>query len=355
MFSLSDALSIVIGLVSIFLLLSIIISYLLEMIASFFQLRSANLANAIQCMLDPSAPVLEGVTLVKKAWSQGLDVWDKGLPAKLEATFNQAIASQLNENAVKAFYSHPIIQTLSKPNKLPSYIQPRDFSNALFDLLSKAGTQNVTKPEEFLTNVKKGVEGLEDPLLKGTILPLIQNAEIMEQDNEKRIALARANVETWFNNTMDRASGWYKRQTTRIAIVIGLIIALLLNVDTLAMVQSLWSNTSLRQSISSVAVAYIQQGKDQNADQALGELRTLNLPLGWSGMLADNNPQTPLGPQEIPVLPGEIILKVLGLLITGLAISQGSSVWFDILQLLLNINLRNTGTKPADGETATSS
>lgn len=349
MFSLSDALSIVIGLVSIYLLLSIIISYMLELIASFFQLRSTNLANAIQCMLDPSAPVLAGVALVKKAWSEGLDVWDKGVTSKVEATVNQAVANQLNENAVKAFYSHPIIQTLSKPNKLPSYIQPRDFSNALFDLLLKAGTQDATQPEEFLTKVKKGVEGLSDPLLKGTILPLIQNAEIMEQDSEKRIALARANVETWFNNTMDRSSGWYKRQTTKIAILVGLIIAILLNVDTLAIVQSLWANTGLRQSISNVAVAYIQQGQDQNAGQALAELKTLNLPLGWSGILADNNPRTPLGPQEIPVLPGEIILKVLGLLITGLAISQGSSVWFDLLQLLLNINLRSSGAKPADG------
>ena len=345
MFSLSDALSIAIGLVSIYLLMSIIISYLLELIASFFQLRAANLANAIQCMLDPAAPKLSGVTEVKKVWSEGLDIWDKDVIAKAELTVSEAITRQLNENPVKSFYSHPIIQTLSKPDKLPSYIQPRDFSAALFDLLMKAGAPAGAPPAEFLTSVKQGVETIKDPLLKGTILPLIQNAELMEQDAEKRIALARANVEAWFNNTMDRSSEWYKAMTIRIAVLVGLVIALLLNVDTLSIVQSLWGDTSLRQSIGNVAVAYIQQGQDQNASQALGELRALNLPLGWNGVLADRNPQTPLGPQEFPVLSGEIALKVLGLLITGLAISQGSSIWFDILQLLLNVNTRNSGAK----------
>ncbi|MDR3573399.1 MAG: hypothetical protein P4L50_06050 [Anaerolineaceae bacterium] len=354
MFSLSDALSIVIGLVSIYLLFSIIVSYGLELIASLFQMRSKNLANAIQCMLDPSAPTLAGAAQVKKAWAQGLDIWDKGLADKADLNISEAVIKQLNTNPVKAFYSHPIIQTLSKPNQLPSYIQPGDFSNALFDLLTKAGTPDPTKPEEVLTSIKQGVAGIEDPLLKGTILPLIQNAEIMEQDNEKRIALARTNIETWFNNTMDRASGWYKRSTVWIAILIGLIVAILLNIDTLAIVQSLWANSSLRQSVGSAAVAYIQQNQDQNANQALAELSSLNLPLGWNGVAADRNPQTPLGPQEFPVLPGEISLKVLGLLITGLAISQGSSIWFDILQMVLNINLRSSGAKPSTDNSTTS-
>jgi hypothetical protein len=347
MFSVSDALSIAIGLVSLYLLLSILVSYLLELIASLFELRANNLANGVQAMLDPSAPKLAGAAQVKKVWSEGLDIWDKGVVAKAGLTISEAVTRQLNENPVKALYSHPIIKSLSKPKKLPSYIQPRDFCSALFDLLMLAGTTEGSKPEEFLTNVKNGIAKLDDPALKGTLLPLIQNAELAEQDAEQRIALARSNMEDWFNATMDRASGWYKRNTVRVAILVGLVIAILLNADTLAVVQGLWGDSSLRQSISSAAVAYIQQGQEQSADQALGELKAVNLPLGWNGVVADRNPQTPFNPQEFPVLPGEISLKVLGLLITGLAISHGSSIWFDILQSLLNINLRSSGAKPA--------
>jgi hypothetical protein len=71
----------------------------------------------------------------------------------------------------------------------------------------------------------------------------------------------------------------------------------------------------------------------------LGEL---DLPLGWSLQFPD--PETPEDIRDFPNTVLGWILKVLGLVITGLAISQGSSIWFDILGKL--INLRGTGGKP---------
>ena len=54
--------------------------------------------------------------------------------------------------------------------------------------------------------------------------------------------------------------------------------------------------------------------------------------------IQDALPDTATGP----------ILKLLGLLITAVAVTQGAPFWFDMLQKLVNIRL--SGKKPGDGE-----
>jgi hypothetical protein len=342
--SLSDILSVAIGLIFIFLLLSMLTSYVMELISSIFEMRSKNLVDAVQLLFDPSSNQLNGVKKLRQEWSDGKEIWDKGIVGEAETVFRENIANKLNENFLKAFYSHPIIASLTRPNKLPSYIPSKVFGVVLFDLLSKAGTVEVTKPEEFLAGIKSGIQTLNNNSLKMAILPLVENADLFEQEVEKKIAQARNNVENWFNSTMERSSGWYKRRVQWIAVVCSILIAVILNADTIGITQSLWRDTSLRQSIANAAQSYIQNGNQTKADQTLQSLNEINLPLGWNGKVADLNPQTPINSQEIPTLPSEIFLKVIGLLITGLAISQGSTIWFDLLKDIINI--RSTGSKP---------
>jgi len=342
--SLSDTLSVAIGLIFIFLLLSMLTSYVMELISALFEMRSKNLINAVQLLLEPTTDQLNGVNRLRQTWADGKEIWDKGISEAADEEFQKAIASKINENFLKAFFTHPIIASLSRPNKLPSYIPSREFGTVMLDLFAKAGTTETTKPEEFLAGVRNGVLTLQNNALRMAILPMVDNAEVLESDVEKKIANVRSSIENWFNATMERSSGWYKRRVQWIAVLVGIVIALLLNADTIGITQSLWRDASLRQSISNAAQQYIQGGNQPKADQALQTLNEMNLPLGWTGRLADLNPITPLNPQDIPALPAEIFTKVIGLLITGLAISQGSTIWFDLLQNV--INLRNSGTKP---------
>ena len=48
---------------------------------------------------------------------------------------------------------------------------------------------------------------------------------------------------------MKRASFWYKEKAQAIAFVFGFIIAILINVDTIAVAQQLWRDPTLRQSL----------------------------------------------------------------------------------------------------------
>lgn len=78
--------------------------------------------------------------------------------------------------------------------------------------------------------------------------------------------------------------------------------------------------------------------------EAQNILDELELPLGWSFQFPDQDLGTPENLRDFPDTFGGWILKILGLLITGVAISQGSSIWFDVLGRV--INLRGTGGKP---------
>ena len=81
------------------------------------------------------------------------------------------------------------------------------------------------------------------------------------------------------------------------------------------------------------------------ANEIINVSAQLGLPLGWSLKLQDQ--ETTQDPRNFPITAGGWILKGLGLLITGIAISQGSSIWFDVLGRL--VNLRGSGGKPKSG------
>jgi hypothetical protein len=122
------------------------------------------------------------------------------------------------------------------------------------------------------------------------------------------------------------------------------------------MAQTLWHDPALRQTLSNEAVAYVGQGKESNAQEALDKMSTLKFPIGWSlrsdpaspvgfWLLQDDaDPKTPVDPQKLPGTLLEFFLKLAGWIFTGFAISQGASFWFDLLGHL--VNMRQTGKKP---------
>ena len=326
--NISPILDVAIGLVFVFSLLSLIATWLQEYIATLFKLRSKHLANIIQNLLDPSTEKLAGVKELEKKWEEGIG--DK-------------VILKLKSNAVKAFYEHPIIRGLSAPKRLPSYIDPRDFGTALFDLLTKAGTEDSSARNE-LEALKAGIGKLGNETTEGALLALLKPIEAIETKTEKRIAAARHSIESWFDATADRATGWYKRSASRLAILIGIVLAVAFNADSIGLAQTLWGDTALRDSLVAASTAYVEQGEDGKASDAQEKLDELGLPIGWSLQTDDNDPNTPVDPRDFPSSAGGWVLKSLGLLLTGFAVSQGSPFWFDFLNRFTN--MRGTGKKP---------
>src|SRR5262249_55374296 len=60
---------------------------------------------------------------------------------------------------------------------------------------------------------------------------------------------ARIEVEQWFDDMMDRVSGWYKRKTQAVQVAAALALAIALDIDTVLLARVFWSDSALRSAI----------------------------------------------------------------------------------------------------------
>jgi hypothetical protein len=100
---------------------------------------------------------------------------------------------------------------------------------------------------------------------------------------------------SWFNESMDRVSGWYKKRAQMVLFVIALLGALFCNVDAIHIIQGLSSDKSLREGVIGVATEKAKRQVNANGTNAsddlgvitkqvkdtLTQLDSLSLPIGW--------------------------------------------------------------------------
>jgi hypothetical protein len=231
---------------------------------------------------------------------------------------------------------------------------------------------------DAFTNLRRGVAALSviSPEINQTLNALLANIEEYVGEKESKLAKARQNVEKWFDDSMDRVSGVYKRYSQWLALVIGFLIALALNVDSVDLTLYLWREPTVRQALAENAASFdlSQQDLEANPEEALQNFRNqfvgLSLPIGWGFTRVSTSSfyddQCQLFPREgqafgLPVIGSNLCitppnsnnqanlgLKVLGILLTALAARQGAPFWFDVLKRV--VNLRGTGANPAEKE-----
>ncbi|HLO28756.1 MAG TPA: hypothetical protein VK249_06460 [Anaerolineales bacterium] len=234
------------------------------------------------------------------------------------------------------------------------------------------------QPESALSKVRRGVAALSviSPEVHQALSTLLMNVEEYSSEKEKSLAKARGNVEKWFDDSMDRVSGVFKRYSQVMAFIIGFVVALVLNVDSINLTVYLWRDPSVRQVLAAQAsqVQLLQPGTGNNPEQAIQQINEqlgqLNLPVGWgvnlvNGVASADDSCKPFPKEKqtfgIPLLASNkclvppqadsqtnILLKLVGIFITALAAMQGAPFWFDMLKRL--VNLRGTGANPAEKE-----
>lgn len=270
---------------------------------------------------------------------------------KLRArNLNRAIAQLVRDPKVAAaLYRHPLLlgpyPLSSKPSKsawaLPSYISSRNFAYALLDVLgerSNIPTQGLTA---LVSKADSLVEGVEDPDLKRLMSLFVGDTHELAARGEDAAAILQARLEDWFDDAMRRASGWYKRRTQALTLLIGLVLAVALNADPFHVAERLWSDSNLRASVTAAAELHVAPASSPAGAAAsptamseaitnqLARIESAELPIGRtaSGKLVQRtlSPQYPLW------------LVALGWLMTALATTLGASFWFDWLQRLLKI------------------
>lgn len=314
----SEVLDIAIGLVFVYFLLSLLALTVAELIARIAALRSATLYNAIRNLLaDPT--------------KGDSDLLDK-------------------------FWEHPLIATLTRKDAghglgvgggKPSYIPANLFVLAILDTINSQTRSGVTlKSHSEVQGALQALTGREKQL--GTLfLAIIGVSGDLDQVQE--------DLEKWFDGYMERVGGWYKRKMQIINLVLGLVLAVLLNADSIAIFNALSTNPDLRAAVVDVAKEYVAANPAPiptpttpvpGEEVDLGEpverilrleqtLMNLNIPITWANA-------------EVPGDLSAWFSKFLGLLITGLLVSLGAPFWFDLLNRF--VNLRSTGKAPPTWE-----
>jgi hypothetical protein len=236
--------------------------------------------------------------------------------------------------------------------------------------------KEVPEGEDAFTSLRRGVAALSviSPEAQQTLNALFLNIEEYLTGGETKLAKARQSVEKWFDDSMDRVSGVFKRYSLAMALLIGFLVAAVLNVDSINLTLYLWREPSVREVLAQNASHFVlPQGEIQsNPAQALEDFRNqfvgLSLPVGWvindsQGVaISDANCQLFPGVNQafgIPLIgtnkcvappqsnnQTNVLLKLVGIFITALAARQGAPFWFDILKRI--VNLRATGANPAE-------
>ncbi len=184
--------------------------------------------------------------------------------------------------------------------------------------------------------------------LKRSLYILAERAEKGGGDTQEQLQRFQKEIEVWFDQSMERASGVYKRNSRGVAILLGTTIAIAANADSIHIVDRLSKDSMLRSTVN----LYAKQLVEKNAKTKLDNLTNLTkvqkdvdraldnvaLPFGWS----EPN-RLEIDAQGNLLLPA-LIAKLFGWILSGVAISMGASFWFDALNKIINI--RNSGKKP---------
>jgi hypothetical protein len=205
--------------------------------------------------------------------------------------------------------NHPLIAGLqSKIGRTPSEIPPNTFALAVFETIAPSGGQAST-----LTNVRAQVAGMKDSHMKSVALSMLDRAQ-------GDLTKAQGNLAEWFDQSMARLTGAYRRRMQVVTLLVATLITLIFGVDSLEIANTLYREPGVRAAL--VGAAQVAQTQQATFQEAVSQLQGEGFPVGW---------------RQLPTDALGWFQKIVGLLFTALAVSLGAPFWYDLLKNLSNI------------------
>jgi len=347
------------------------------------------------------------LSLICSSAREGIEAFMKSRGSMLEQGIGELLKASLkggpsakNGGLVAALYNHPLIYSLyrgeyvSGGKNLPSYIPARSFALALMDIVVRGpiNPNDVPRTLETLTstlpgraladterrlsnsfaNVPTATPGSAPPPTQASVaaaarmtssyvpaasavaaraLSVAGVAESLASSTDLSIHAKRAlvialetanndfsqaqkNIEAWYNTAMDRVSGWYKHQSQKYLFLLGLGVTIIANVDTVAVGKALYLQPSVRQALVAEASVIRNDSTYRTGQVAptsvVGTLERFDLPLGWS--TARYHDDWFKSAHNVATF---VIEPALGWLLTSLAIALGAPFWFDMLNRIM--------------------
>ena len=298
----SSALDVAIGMVFIFLAFSLVVSSVVEAIASTLKWRSSSLLQGVKDLLNDHAFTGLAMNLYNHALVNPREPGTATSGAPAQATDGKAV---------------------KMGSKRPSYINADQFAAAMIDIIGLVGNQNEMK-KAINDDPKSLVSKNKDPQLNQLLNGIVNRTG---GDLQK----VQQNLAGWFDNAMDRVGGVYKRRTQLFSFVIALLIAASLNVNAINIGRTLW-----RQPMLVKEIAPQKDLASMDVSKTLDTLKALDVPIGW-------------GSEDVKDFSGgglPLLTLIGGWLIVAVATLFGAPFWFDALQRI--IRLKGSGPSPAE-------
>jgi len=338
----------VIGLIFIYFLLGVITSSAVEIILNLSRARAKVLEAWLLKIFDTNSLKPDGT------------VTDK--------TLGQAIVD------------HCLLTAMSKNKQATSYMKAETFVSALLDHITriKVTAEEVQKEITTLPELQwppLNLEGYKTAIEKSPVISMelkrtflsflneaaatyaaiIKNTSSAIPNLKSDIDLFREKLENWYDTNGDRLTGAMKKKySVPWTAVIGLIITISINADSISLATYLYNNKDARESLSKTALAkagdtvWVNKVKvlaaqtndsvtakdlQKHVEDVQNAYAIVNssVPLSWNNVCLHDFK--------------DVVSKIMGLLATFLAIMLGAPFWFDLLGKISN--LRSTGPKPS--------
>jgi hypothetical protein len=410
----SPIFQVIIGIVFVYVLLSILVTQINAVIASFLKLRPQHLRDGIRDLIqDPvirakimthplvqlvdSAMVLpeqkithedadkimasklrpvnyiEPKTFVnvlmnvirvdsdKELFGALLNIVD-GMPSNADRRRLRLVINQLTSTGEGLEELREVISSLQEPIYREALAEALD---QIDDLIGQMGLE----PNSVIS-ITAGLRNITNPYFRKVMETVLSTSRTLDE--------AETQLMSWFNDGMSRVSDAFSRYMGLLSLGIGLALAIVLNADTVQIARSLWSDPALRFTVAAAAQQYSNQSptvvvqtsarpQNTNTDQTTEEIAeeitqgldaaqttadqilSLNLPIGWQfealGAYDATDPNAPTKfsnsnnlwnyiPGASPYFLTLWLGKIVGLLITMIAVAQGAPFWFSVLNRL---------------------
>jgi hypothetical protein len=296
----SQAIEVAIGLVLAFFLLATAASAVVEVISALWDKRAKDLDAALDRM-------------------QGASGTAKDLVGKPP--------SRVQDTSVFQAISPPGVRRGILPKRWgtvkPSYLSAKAFADAVAEMIVKAKHATTTADELY--------DALPQTL-RDRLQPIVSEVE-------GDATAIKAGLESWFDDTMARLEGSYKRWAQIWLFVVALALVIGANASAYRMADVLYRDPAVRSAVTQSATATATAGQSSdpatitdNLDKVadtVSSLDSLGLPVGWHHWNQ----------------PGGTWATILGWLVTALLVMLGAPFWFGVLTKL--VSLRSTGERPS--------
>ena len=255
-------------------------------------------------------------------------------------------------NLADELYKHKLIKAFMKNNDVnPSYIDSNIFTQVFMEMVFE---DTHTEDKEFSGKTKESVRGKLPGDLEKTLHFIVNKARDESGINMGKV---QTEIEGLYDSYMSRVGEWYKQKMKIILTVTGLLLASLLNLDSINFFTALKNDGELRREQVAIAKTLNENQaaieakaislKDslnltnlnaKNVQQGVDDLLSQILDKESANTLDDNMTELKIGIHQFTKgkkTTADYLWGILGIGLTGFALSFGSTFWFGLLKKLV--------------------